>query len=159
MKKDIHPTYYPEARVACACGSTWTTGSTEPELRVYICSDCHPFFTGEQRIVDTAGQVDRFMKRLNRYSSHQQDATTRKGKARAKQEQKFARQQIAVLDLNDRVQQALHDENIVTLGDLSKRLTNNRDAMLDITGFTPEIVDDLDAKLQDARTTFFAEPA
>jgi large subunit ribosomal protein L31 len=56
MKKDIHPTYYPEARVTCACGESWTVGSTQEEIRVDICSACHPFFTGEQRIVDTEGQ-------------------------------------------------------------------------------------------------------
>ena len=63
MKKDIHPQYYPDAKVVCACGNTWTTGSTLPEIRTDMCSACHPFFTGEQRIVDTAGQVDRFEKR------------------------------------------------------------------------------------------------
>ena len=66
MKTKIHPKYYPEARVICACGNTYTVGSTSPELKVDICSQCHPFYTGEQRIVDTAGQVDRFMKRLER---------------------------------------------------------------------------------------------
>ena len=66
MKAKIHPKYYPEARVICACGNSYTTGSTSPELKVDICSQCHPFYTGEQRIVDTAGQVDRFMKRLER---------------------------------------------------------------------------------------------
>jgi len=64
MKEGIHPKYYPNAIVICACGNTWTTGSTRPELRTDVCSRCHPFFTGEQRIVDTTGQVDRFMKRL-----------------------------------------------------------------------------------------------
>ena len=64
MKAKIHPKYYPEARIICACGNTYTTGSTSPELKVDICSQCHPFYTGEQRIVDTAGQVDRFMKRI-----------------------------------------------------------------------------------------------
>ena len=64
MKKEIHPEYYPEAKVTCACGNTWTTGSTEPEIRTDVCSNCHPFFTGEQRIVDTAGQVERFRRRL-----------------------------------------------------------------------------------------------
>lgn len=64
MKPGIHPQYYPNAIVICACGNTWTTGSTKPELRTDVCSRCHPFFTGEQRIVDTTGQVDRFMKRL-----------------------------------------------------------------------------------------------
>ena len=66
MKEKIHPQYYPEARVICACGNTWTTGATVPEIKVDVCSACHPFYTGEQRIVDTAGQVDRFMKRLER---------------------------------------------------------------------------------------------
>jgi ribosomal protein L31 len=66
MKPKIHPKYYPEARVICACGNTWTTGATVPEIKVDVCSACHPFYTGEQRIVDTAGQVDRFMKRLER---------------------------------------------------------------------------------------------
>jgi len=66
MKAKIHPNYYPGARIICACGNTFTVGSTSPELKVDICSACHPFYTGEQRIVDTAGQVDRFMKRLER---------------------------------------------------------------------------------------------
>ena len=66
MKEAIHPTYYPEAQVICACGNTWTTGSTQEVIRTDVCSACHPFFTGEQRIVDTAGQVDRFMRRLQR---------------------------------------------------------------------------------------------
>ena len=66
MKAKIHPKYYPNARIICACGHTFTVGSTSPELKLDICSACHPFYTGEQRIVDTAGQVDRFMKRLER---------------------------------------------------------------------------------------------
>ncbi len=64
MRKDIHPQWYPNARVTCACGNTWTVGATVPEIRTDVCSQCHPFFTGEQRIVDTAGQVERFMRRL-----------------------------------------------------------------------------------------------
>jgi large subunit ribosomal protein L31 len=64
VRKDIHPKYYPEAKVTCACGNTWTTGSTSPEIHTDVCSKCHPFFTGEQRIVDTAGQVERFRRRL-----------------------------------------------------------------------------------------------
>jgi large subunit ribosomal protein L31 len=63
MKAKIHPQYYPNATVVCSCGNTFTTGSTRKELRVEICSRCHPFFTGEQRIVDTAGRVERFKKR------------------------------------------------------------------------------------------------
>jgi large subunit ribosomal protein L31 len=64
MKKEIHPAWFPEASVVCACGNTWTTGAAVAEIRTDICSACHPFFTGEQRIVDTEGRVDRFMSRL-----------------------------------------------------------------------------------------------
>ncbi len=74
MKEKIHPKYYPDAKIICACGNTFNTGSTSPELKVDICSACHPFYTGEQRIVDTAGQVERFMKRLER---RQTDAARR----------------------------------------------------------------------------------
>lgn len=63
MKADIHPTWYPEAKVVCACGNTFTTGSTLESIRVEICSACHPFFTGQQKFVDTLGQVERFQKR------------------------------------------------------------------------------------------------
>lgn len=63
MKPGIHPTYV-DAVVTCSCGNTWTTRSTKPTLRTDLCSQCHPFFTGEQRIVDTAGQVERFMTKL-----------------------------------------------------------------------------------------------
>jgi len=66
MKKGIHPQYYPQATVICTCGNTWTTGSTKPVLRIELCPNCHPFFTGEQKIVDTAGQVERFMRRLEK---------------------------------------------------------------------------------------------
>lgn len=64
MKANIHPTYYDNARVVCACGNSWLTGSTIKEINVNICSQCHPFYTGEQRIVDTVGRVERFVKRL-----------------------------------------------------------------------------------------------
>ncbi len=62
MKAKIHPEYV-EATVHCACGNTWETRATKPQLRVEVCSRCHPFFTGEQRIVDTAGRVERFKRR------------------------------------------------------------------------------------------------
>ena len=66
MKENIHPKYFSEAQVICACGNTWTTGATQEEIRTDVCSACHPFYTGEQRIVDTAGQVERFMRRLEK---------------------------------------------------------------------------------------------
>jgi len=66
MKKGIHPKYYPDAKVTCSCGNTFTVGSTTETIRTDICSACHPFFTGEQRLVDTAGQVERFIRRLEK---------------------------------------------------------------------------------------------
>lgn len=64
MKKDIHPKYYPNARVICACGNTFTVGSTEEYIEIEICSKCHPFYTGKEKIVDAAGRVEKFKKRL-----------------------------------------------------------------------------------------------
>jgi large subunit ribosomal protein L31 len=66
MKPDIHPEYYSEAVFTCSCGNSWVGGSTQPKVHTDVCSACHPFFTGEQRIVDTEGQVERFMRRLER---------------------------------------------------------------------------------------------
>ncbi len=63
MKAEIHPTFYEDAVVTCVCGNTFMTGSTRKELKTQICSVCPPFYTGQQRIVDTGGQVERFMKR------------------------------------------------------------------------------------------------
>ncbi|UCB43929.1 MAG: 50S ribosomal protein L31 [Dehalococcoidales bacterium] len=68
MKEDIHPTYYPDAKATCSCGNTFTLGSTKKEIKVELCSKCHPFFTGEQRVVDTAGRVERFRRRYGRQS-------------------------------------------------------------------------------------------
>lgn len=66
MKKDIHPKYYPEAKIICACGNTIITGSIKPEMKVEVCSACHPFYTGKKRLVDTTGRVDRFKKRMEK---------------------------------------------------------------------------------------------
>ena len=63
MKAKIHPKYYEDAQVVCSCGNTFTTGSTQKLVKVELCSKCHPFFTGEQRMIDTAGRVDRFRQR------------------------------------------------------------------------------------------------
>lgn len=63
MREKIHPKYHLNAKVTCSCGNTFTIGSTRETLRVELCSKCHPFFTGEHRIVDTAGRVERFKRR------------------------------------------------------------------------------------------------
>ena len=64
MKKDIHPQYHPNAKATCACGNTFEVGSTKERLEVEICSQCHPFYTGGSKIVDTAGRVEKFKRRL-----------------------------------------------------------------------------------------------
>ncbi len=66
MKKDIHPKYHSKAKVKCACGNSFSIGSTAPEINVEICSKCHPFYTGKDKIIDTAGRVERFKKRLQK---------------------------------------------------------------------------------------------
>ncbi|MAQ58643.1 MAG: 50S ribosomal protein L31 [Chloroflexi bacterium] len=65
MKNEVHPDYV-STNISCACGFSWETRSTKENLKVDVCSNCHPFFTGEQRIVDTAGRVERFNKRFSR---------------------------------------------------------------------------------------------
>ncbi len=70
MKKDIHPTYYTDATVTCACGNRFTTGSTMKNLTVEICSQCHPFYTGKQKFVDTARRVDRFKRLVEKQAAH-----------------------------------------------------------------------------------------
>ena len=64
MKKDIHPKYYPSARVQCSCGNTFITGSTKELIEVETCSRCHPFYTGKEKVIDAVGQVQKFRKRL-----------------------------------------------------------------------------------------------
>jgi len=106
VKKDIHPTWYPEAKVVCACGNTWTTGSTVEEIRVDVCSKCHPFFTGQQRIVDTAGQVERFTRKVETARRLREEA---KQRDKARREREKARQLVELVD---------EDEEISSLEDL-----------------------------------------
>ena len=78
MQKKIHPNYNPQAKIVCACGTTYITGSTVPEMRVEICAACHPFYTGQEKLVDTQGRVEKFRAR----AAKARKATTTK---RAKQ--------------------------------------------------------------------------
>ena len=84
MKEKIHPNWYPEARVHCACGNTFTTGSTMKDIAVEICSACHPLFTGQQKLVDTAGRVDKFNQRAAAAEKKQQEAAARKAAKESK---------------------------------------------------------------------------
>ncbi|MFH1673030.1 MAG: 50S ribosomal protein L31 [Pseudomonadota bacterium] len=66
MKKEIHPKYY-QTKVTCACGAVFETGSAQKDIRVEICSKCHPFFTGQQKLVDTAGRIERFRRKYAKF--------------------------------------------------------------------------------------------
>ena len=130
MKPEIHPTFY-EAKVTCAsCGKTWTTGSTRKELRVDICSNCHPFFSGEAaRIIDIEGQVDRFYKKL---SARQTYVEQKKAKEDAKTSPDRA---IAELGLTTRATDALQKAGIDTIAQLLTKLGEGDEAVLAISGF------------------------
>ena len=83
MKKDIHPQYFDDTKVVCACGNTFTTGSTKQELRVEICSHCHPFYTGKQNLLDIAGTIDKFKKRSSKAAELKSKRIAKKLKAEA----------------------------------------------------------------------------
>jgi large subunit ribosomal protein L31 len=84
VKQKIHPKWHPEARVHCACGNVFTTGSTLQEISVEICAACHPLFTGQQKLIDTAGRVDKFNQRAAMAERKQQEAAARKASREAK---------------------------------------------------------------------------
>ena len=131
MRADIHPTYYPDAKVTCAsCGRSWTTGSTRKELRVDICSNCHPFFTGEaSRILDIEGQVDRFYKKLSARQSYVDQQ-------KAKEELKGSpTRPIEELGLTTRAVDALKKAGIENVGQFLDKLSEGNEAILAISGF------------------------
>ena len=144
MKEGIHPTYYPEAKVACACGNTWTTGSSQESIRTDVCSACHPFFTGEQRIVDTEGQVDRFYKKIKSYEETKKEKDARVIKKAS------ADVSVEVLELGTRVTNTLVDAKLVTVADLLALLEDGDQALLDIKGFGRKSLIDLKKALRAA---------
>lgn len=124
MKADIHPTWYPEAQVTCQCGNTWTTGATIPEIRTEICSACHPFFTGEQRIVDTEGRVDKFNKRLEQRDQLREQLD-------AKQEDKAPLDlPLSALGIERRYLRILEENEIIEVGDVLDTLAEEGEAGL-----------------------------
>ena len=82
MKAEIHPTYE-TVKVHCACGAEWTTRSTKKEMRLEICSSCHPFFTGKQKLIDTAGRVERFTRKYGNFLKDKQDKLAKDAAAKA----------------------------------------------------------------------------
>jgi large subunit ribosomal protein L31 len=144
MKQDIHPTFYPDAKVTCAsCGTTWTTGSTKKEIRVEICSTCHPFFSGEaQRIVDIEGQVDRFYKKLEVSKAYVAEK-------QARQESRFSpKRAIAELELSTRASEALSKAGITQVGQFLDKLAEGEEVLLAISGFGRKSLIDMKKKLR-----------
>jgi large subunit ribosomal protein L31 len=140
MRENIHPKWFPAARVVCQCGNAWTVGSTKPSLTVDVCSNCHPFYTGEQRIVDTEGQVDRFMKRL--------EARDRSGVEMAKVAGP-ANVQLADLGLGRQYMELLSSNGIVSAEDFIGRLKEGGDeAILEIRGVGRKVLTDIKKRLR-----------
>ncbi|GAP40669.1 50S ribosomal protein L31 [Flexilinea flocculi] len=144
MKKNIHPKYYPEAKVICACGNTWTTGSIKAEIRTEVCSACHPFFTGQQsRMLDMEGQVDRFYRRLQ---ARQEFLEDKKNREEAKTSPDRL---ISELDLGKRPTEILAEAGFVKIADVLAKLSESGDAgLLDIHGFGQKSLIDLKKKLR-----------
>src|SRR5512139_103199 len=142
MKQGIHPTYYPDAQVICSCGNTWTTGSTQKVIRTDVCSKCHPFFTGEQRIVDTEGQVDRFYKKLQVRQDYIREKETRDA-ARTS-----PTRPVEELGLGTRATDALIKGGLVNVGQILEKLTAGEAALLALEGFGRKSMADLKKKLR-----------
>jgi len=101
MKKDIHPVYYPEAKVTCACGNSWITGATQEVIKTDVCSKCHPFYTGQQRLASRGSRIERFTKRIER-ARELGDENERRAAARAERER--ARVLVEVIDQEESVE-------------------------------------------------------
>lgn len=141
MRENIHPKWYPNATITCAaCGTVYTVGATRPTMQVDVCSNCHPFYTGEQRIVDTEGRVDRFMKRLE-VRSVAVAAEAAKG-----QLQDFP---LTELGLGRQYTELLASNGLATAFDFVKRLQEGGDeTILEIRGIGRKVLTDIKKKLR-----------
>lgn len=137
MKEDIHPEWYPEAEVVVNGEVVMTVGSTKPRLNVEIWSGTHPFFTGQQRLLDTEGQVERFLKRLQKreeiLSQEEEEEEQRSPLALAIEE----------VELTSRAENALKEAGITTVGDLFERYQEGEDALLSIMGIGQKALIDI----------------
>ncbi len=144
MKQGIHPAWH-ETPVRCmTCGTTWTTGSTVDTLTVEICSNCHPFYTGEQRIVDTEGRVDKFIKRLQQ----RDEIRTQLDKVAA--DRTPLDLPIKDLDIGARYTNILEANGIAIVGDVLDRLGDEDDdnSILAIQGIGRKVVSDMRKSLR-----------
>ena len=143
MKKGIHPTFYSDAQVICACGNTWTTGSTKKVIHTEVCSKCHPFFTGQQqRLIDIEGQVDRFYKKLQ---ARQEFIDQKKARYLSKTSPEIL---VADLGLGTRPTEALTKAGLANVGQILTKMAEGEQAMLDIDGFGRKSLIDLKKKLR-----------
>jgi large subunit ribosomal protein L31 len=143
MRKGIHPTYYPDATVICACGNTWKTGSTKKEIHTEVCSKCHPFFTGQQqRLIDVEGQVDRFYKKLQ---ARQDFVDQKKARETARVSPERA---VAEIGLSSRATDALVKAGLTTVGQVLARLGEGEAAILGIEGFGRKSLIDMKKSLR-----------
>ena len=137
MKEGIHPQWYPDAKVIVEGEVVMTVGSTQPELRVEIWSGTHPFYTGTQRLVDTEGQVDRFMKRLQRREELQA--------SQEKNEDKRSPMNLSIenMSLGTRAENALQAAEVTTVQDVMDRFEKGEDALLAISGIGQKALIDI----------------
>ena len=143
MKKGIHPTYYPDATVICACGNTWKTGSTKKEIHTEVCSKCHPFFTGQQqRLIDVEGQVDRFYKKLQ---ARQEFVDQKKARETARTSPDRA---VAEIGLSTRATEALAKAGLTTVGQVIAKLGEGEAAVLGLEGFGRKSLIDMKKSLR-----------
>ena len=142
MKANIHPTYYVDATVICACGNTWKTGSTRKTIHTDVFSKCHPFYTGEQRIVDTEGQVDRFYKKLEARKTYLADVEARES-ARIS-----PARPITELELGPRITESLSKAGITNVGQVLDKMAEGEQNLLSIDGFGRKSLADLKKALR-----------
>jgi large subunit ribosomal protein L31 len=144
MKSNIHPEWYPEAEVSCStCENKWTTGATVPAIRVEICSNCHPFYTGEQRIVDTEGRVDKFMKRLQQRDQMIADAEARVAALTPPD------LSLAELDLNKRYVSILEENGIKVVQEFLDKIAESGDeGVLEFPGIGRKVLADIKKALR-----------
>lgn len=137
MRKDIHPKWYPDAKVIVEGEVVMTVGSTQPEINVEIWSGTHPFYTGTQRLLDTEGQVDRFMRRLQRREQFQKEAEVA-------EERRDARNlEVDAMSLGTRATGALKEANVITVGDVLDLLTQGEDNLLALPGIGQKALIDI----------------
>ena len=139
MKKDTHPEWYPEAKVIYEGEVVMTVGATQPEIRVDIWSQVHPFYTGQSRLLDTEGQVDRFLRRLRKREEIQTE------REQSETESKRDPRALAVdsMSLGSRAENALEEAGLTTVGDVLEKLQESEDALLSLPGIGQKALIDI----------------